>query len=115
MIGADGKGGIMNNTGSVQKKMRSDLKALMQDVEELVKATAEESHDGLGSLRRRIGQTLESAKLRLALEENALKDKSKQGAKVTAAYAQTHPWGVAGLAMGAVVILALLIWRQDLK
>jgi ElaB/YqjD/DUF883 family membrane-anchored ribosome-binding protein len=103
---------MYDSAGERYDKLRSDLKALTEDVEELIDASADQTNEGLGSLARRVRQTLESARRSLAEEERVLRVRWAHGAKKTAAYIQHRPWSVTGAGVGAVTILGLLIWRQ---
>lgn len=102
----------MSKAEIAREKLFSNLRALMEDVEELLKATAEQGGDGMSSLRERIVQTLESGKDTLAHGRKML-DKSKQGAEAAMTYAQENPWATLGIAVGAGVALACLLWSRS--
>ena len=50
------------NMTTVETKLASDLKAVVHDAEELLKATAGQAGEKLTELRGRLGTALESAK-----------------------------------------------------
>jgi len=56
----------MSRAEIASERLLANLKALLGDVEELVKATAEQTDDGVSSLRGRVFRTLESAKSTLS-------------------------------------------------
>ncbi len=106
----------MSRAEIARERLFGNLTALMEDVEELVKATAEQTDDGVSSLRERVFRTLESAKGTLSQGKNML-NTSRQGAEAAISYARDNPWAMAGVAVGATMALACLIWstctRQD--
>src|SRR5258707_6169434 len=64
----------MNRTEIARQRLSSNLKTLTEDVEELLKATAEQADDGLSSLRGQVRRTLQSIRDRLAPKEHVLKE-----------------------------------------
>lgn len=104
----------MSKAEIAREKLFSNLRALMEDVEELLKATAEQSGDGMSSLRERILQTLESGKGTLAQGKRIL-NTSKQGAEAAMTYAHENPWATLGIVMGAGVALACLLWGRSAR
>ena len=100
-------------TGMAKDKLVSDLKVLIDDVEELVKSTADQAGDSLSSLRQRIMQRLEEGKETLAQQQSVFTDMTKQAAKEAVDYAQKNPWGVLGVAVGIGLIIGLMLWSQE--
>ena len=86
----------------------------MEDVEELMKATAENADDGISSLRERIRERLVTAKNTLAQGKRVL-ETSRQEAEAAVSYAQENPWAMAGIAAGAAVALVGLLWSRCVK
>ena len=87
----------MSRAEIARERLFGNLTALMEDVEELVKATAEQTDDGVSSLRERVFRTLESAKGTLSQGKNML-NTSRQGAEAAISYARDNPWAMAGVA-----------------
>jgi ElaB/YqjD/DUF883 family membrane-anchored ribosome-binding protein len=101
----------MSRAEIARERLFANLKVLMEDVEELVKATAEQTDDGVSSLRERVFRTLESAKRTLSQGKNML-NTSRQSAEAAISYAQNNPWATAGIAAGAAMALACLVWSR---
>ena len=101
----------MSMAETARERLLGNLKALLGDVEELVKATAEQTDDRVSSLRGPVFHTLESAKNTLSQGKKAL-NSSRQNAQAAISYAQDNPWAIAGIAAGAVMALACLIWNK---
>jgi ElaB/YqjD/DUF883 family membrane-anchored ribosome-binding protein len=104
----------MNRAEIARERLFSNLKNLMGDVEELLKATAESADDSTSNLRDRLGATLESARGTLGNGKKIL-ETSKQGAEVAMSYAHENPWTTAGIATGAAVALGCVLWSRCAK
>ncbi|MEQ1773521.1 MAG: DUF883 family protein [Burkholderiales bacterium] len=86
-------------------KLVTDIKVLVHDAEELVKATAAETGDKVVELRRRMQQTVNDVKPHIVRLETAVIDKVKPAAIAADQYVHTHPWP----AIGASALVGLLI------
>ncbi len=95
-----------------REQLVADLKVLMADVEELVKATASQSGDKIAEVRSRIQHAAAELRPRLAQAEAVLKDKAKIAAATTDDYVHDHPWTAMGVSAGVGLIVGLLIGRR---
>ena len=99
--------------GEVSKeKLMQDLRVVVADAEELLRATAGQAGDKVASARERIQESLASAKERLVAAEHAVVEKTKQAAKATDDYVHENPWKAVGIAAGAGLIVGMLISRN---
>ena len=64
----------MTRAEIARQRLLSNLKTLTEDVEELMKATAEQADDGLSSLRGQVRRTLQSIRHQLIQKEDILKE-----------------------------------------
>lgn len=94
------------------EKLATDLKILMADVEELVKATASQSGDKIAEVRGRIQQAAAELRPRLAQAEALLKDKAKVAVASADDYVHARPWTAIGVSAGIGLIIGLLISRR---
>ena len=99
--------------GVPREKLVSDLKVLIDDVEELVKATAEQAGDSLSSLRQRLAQRLEEGRETLSEQQKVVGDVTRQATRGAVDYAQQNPWSVIGVALGIGLIIGLILWSQE--
>lgn len=98
--------------GEVSKeKLMQDLRVVVADAEELLRATAGQAGEKVAAARERIEENLLAAKERLAAAEQALVAKTKQAAKATDEYVHENPWKAVGIAAGAGLIVGMLISR----
>jgi len=95
-----------------KQKLVSDMKVVVADAEEILRATAGVAGDKMGDLRERFGERLRDAKLRLADAEAALVDRTKAAARATDDYVHENPWRAVGVAAGIGLLLGVIIGRR---
>ena len=95
-----------------KQKLVSDLKVVISDTEELLRATAGSACDKVGELRERIGLRLRDAKERLIDLEVAVVDKTKAAARATDDFVHEEPWKAVGVAAALGLALGVLIGRR---
>jgi ElaB/YqjD/DUF883 family membrane-anchored ribosome-binding protein len=91
---------MSSKTEAARERLLEHLKTLVEDIEELLKATAEESGDGISRLRDRLLGSLEQGKRTLRQGKKMLQA-SRDGAETAISYAQENPWAVFGIVIGA--------------
>jgi len=98
--------------GDVSKeKLMQDLRVVVADAEELLRATAGQAGDKVASARERIQESLVVAKERIVAAEEAVVEKTKQAAKATDEYVHENPWKAVGIAAGVGLVVGMLISR----
>jgi ElaB/YqjD/DUF883 family membrane-anchored ribosome-binding protein len=95
-----------------KEKLVSDMKLVIADAEEILRATANQAGEKVGELRVRIQERLRDAKIRLQDAEAALVDKTKAAARATDDFVHEHPWQAVGVAAAIGLALGVLIGRR---
>lgn len=95
-----------------KEKLVTDLKILVADTEELLRATASQAGEKAAAARERIQRSLAGAKVKLAETERVLVDKTREAARATDQYVHDNPWAAVGVAAGIGFVLGLLIGRR---
>ena len=95
-----------------KEKLVADLKVVVSDAEELLRATASQAGEKVSAARERIQASLATAKVKLAEAERALLEKSKLAAKAADEYVRENPWQAVGIAAAAGLVLGVLISRR---
>lgn len=95
-----------------KQKLMDDLSAVVNDAEELLKATASQTGERITAVRARAEESLRSAKGRLDEAQVALVDKAKEAAKEADEFAHENPWKTAGIAAAIGLLLGALITRR---
>ena len=100
------------STDASKDKLVADLKVVVSDAEELLRATASQAGEKVSAARERIQASLASAKVKLSEAERAALEKAKEAAKATDEFVHDHPWKAVGIAAGAGLLLGLLLGRR---
>ena len=95
-----------------KEKLVSDLKVVISDTEELLRATAGAAGEKVGDLRERLAIRLRDTKERIVDLEVALVDKTKAAARATDDYVNDNPWQAVGIAAGVGLLLGIIIGRR---
>ncbi len=95
-----------------KEKLVADLKVVVADAEELLRATASAAGEKAAVARERIQASLATAKVKLTEAERALLEQSKLAAKAADEYVREHPWQAVGIAAAAGLVLGVLISRR---
>ncbi|HTD91382.1 MAG TPA: DUF883 family protein [Burkholderiales bacterium] len=94
------------------ERLVSDVKILVKDTEELVRATASQAGEKIVDLRNRAQEAVTNLKPQLAKLESAVVDKAKTTATATDAYIRENPWTAVGVSAGIGLVIGLLIGRR---
>jgi len=98
--------------GDVSKeKLVHDLRVVVTDAEELLRATAGQAGEKVAVARERIQENLAAAKARLVVAEEAALAKTRQAAIATDEYVHENPWRAVGIGAGVGLIIGMLISR----
>jgi len=97
---------------STTDKLVSDLKNLIGDAEELLRATTSQAGEKIAVARQRIEQSLVEGKRALADAEQVVLDRSKEYAETAEEYVRENPWAAVGIAAGLGLLFGLLMRRS---
>jgi ElaB/YqjD/DUF883 family membrane-anchored ribosome-binding protein len=103
----------MTSTQDVSKdKLVADLKIVVADAEELLRATASQAGEKVSVARERIQASLATARVKLVEAERVLAERTRQAAKVADDYVRENPWQAVGIAAALGLVLGVLISRR---
>ncbi len=94
-----------------KEKLAMDLRTVVSDTEELLRATADQAGEKAASLRERAQANLTVAKARLHETERAMIERTRVAAQATDEYVHENPWYAVGVAAGVGLLLGMLIGR----
>jgi ElaB/YqjD/DUF883 family membrane-anchored ribosome-binding protein len=94
-----------------REKLASDFRALIDDVEELLRATANQTGESAKELRGRLEKKLEEGKRVLSEQQKVFLEKAEEARISTEAYVRENPWSTVGIAAGVGLVLGLLLRR----
>ncbi len=93
-------------------KLVADMKVVIADAEELLKATASAAGDKVSAARARMEDSLRTARIKVAEAQEVVVDKAKAAARATDDYVHANPWRAVGIAAGVGLIVGMLISRR---
>lgn len=99
----------MSDSAVTREKLAADLRAVIDDTEELLKATAGQAGEKIHAARARAEETLRTARARLVELGEAGAEKAKAAAKATDVYVHENPWQAVGVAAGVGFLLGWLL------
>jgi ElaB/YqjD/DUF883 family membrane-anchored ribosome-binding protein len=99
----------MNTPG---EKLAADIRVLVQDAEELVKATAAETGAKVVELRQHMQRSAQEVRSNLHRIESVVIEKAKPSAVAADQYVRAHPWTVIGIAAMAGLVIGMLASRR---
>lgn len=102
----------VNSTFDVSRdKLAQDLRTVVADTEDLLRATADQTGEKVAALRERAQANLTLAKARLVETEQAVLERTRVAAQATDEYVHENPWYAVGVAAGVGLLLGMLIGR----
>jgi ElaB/YqjD/DUF883 family membrane-anchored ribosome-binding protein len=102
----------MNDNPANRDKLVQDMKVVIADAEDLLRATANQAGEKIAVARERIEDSLHQAKVKLAEAEAMVTERARQAARYTDEYVHENPWRAIGVAAGIGLLLGLLISRR---
>ena len=93
-------------------KIVTDMKVLMGDMEELIKATAAQTGEKFAEARGKAQLALQDAKIALSRAEAAAAEQAKVAARAVDQSVHQHPWSVLGVSAAIAFAIGLLIGRR---
>lgn len=95
-----------------QDKLMEDLRKVVDDAEELLEATANQTGERIAAARARAEESLKAAKAGFAEAQTAVLAKTKAAATVTDDYVRANPWQALGIGTAVGLVIGLLIARR---
>lgn len=105
----------MDTAGRVdaaRERASREMRALMQDAEEMLAAASRHGGEQLSAVRDRLERSLSAAKAGLSDAEQAVVERARRTARETDEYVHDHPWTAVGVGAGIGLLLGLLIARR---
>lgn len=95
-------------TSQANERLAADIKLLVRDAEELLKATAGDAGEKLKEVRGRLAKAVESVKT----ATEYVQDKTVQTAKAADETIREHPYESIGIAFGVGLLVGFLVGRR---
>ncbi|MEO8003499.1 MAG: DUF883 family protein [Betaproteobacteria bacterium] len=102
----------MKSTEISTDKLMEDLRMVVTDAEELLRATAGHAGEKVAAARERAGQSIDAAKARISQAGYAAADQTRIAARATDDYVHDNPWTAVGVAAAVGIVLGVLMSRK---
>lgn len=102
----------VNELNRSKVKIVDDFKAIVNDAEALLQATAHVSGEGFSAERAKFTEKLKYAKVRLVEAEQRVVEKAKQAAQATDHYVHDNPWTAVGVAAAVGMLIGFLAAKR---
>lgn len=94
------------------ERLADDLRRVIADAEELLRATAGEAGEAIAAARARMQDRLESAKSGLGPLGAEAEEQARAALRAADGYVRDKPWQAVGIAALAGIALGLLVGRR---
>jgi ElaB/YqjD/DUF883 family membrane-anchored ribosome-binding protein len=101
----------MRMDGETKDRLVDDLKSLIADAEELLRATTNQAGEAVAAARQKIERSLIEGKKALSDAEQMVIQRSKEAADIADDYVRENPWSAIGIAAGVGLLVGLLMRR----
>lgn len=101
----------MSSEASIDRLIR-DLRAVVEDADALLRATAGEAGEKVQQARSRAEQTVRAARERLSGLERDVAQASREAAQQADRYVHEKPWQAVATAAGIALIIGLILGRR---
>ena len=102
----------MNDNPASRDRLVQDMRTVISDAEDLLRATANQAGEKIAVARERIQDSIHQAKVKLAEAEALVTERARQAARYTDEYVHENPWRAIGVAAGIGLLLGLLMARR---
>jgi ElaB/YqjD/DUF883 family membrane-anchored ribosome-binding protein len=92
-------------------KLLDDLKAVVSDAEELLRATAGQAGEKMSEARSRAEASVRAARKRMSEMQDDVLAQTKEMAEDADEYVRKNPWHAVGIAAAAGIIVGLMLRR----
>ena len=102
----------MRSASSCADRLMSDLRAVLEDAEALLSATAGQAGEKIQRARERATETVKVARERLGDAQEQVVKQAKYAAKQTDDFVHDNPWQAVGIAAGVAFLIGVLVSRR---
>lgn len=103
---------VRTNSAAPRDMLMEDLRHVVADAEELLRATATQAGEGAAFARAHIQDSLKAAKARLLEARGGVIERAREAANITDQYAHDNPWKLIGVSAVAGAVIGMLIARR---
>lgn len=93
-------------------KLMQDMRVVVTDAEDLLKATAGQTGERVEKIRARTEESLRTARNRLQIAGKAVQEGATEAVQTVDDQVHKNPWTAVGVAAGVGLVLGILLGRR---
>jgi ElaB/YqjD/DUF883 family membrane-anchored ribosome-binding protein len=93
-------------------KLMKDLRAVVVDTEDLIKATAGQTGEGIEKLRARAEESLRNARTRVQAASHDVQAAAQDGMHKVDSQVRANPWAAVAIAAAIGLVMGILLGRK---
>jgi len=101
-----------NDLGRTKERVASDLHRLINDTEELLRATTDYSRRRIPAATARVSKRLDALKDSLADTPERARNGYKRASAATSTFVRTNPWSTVGIVIAVGVLIGFIGTRR---
>jgi ElaB/YqjD/DUF883 family membrane-anchored ribosome-binding protein len=94
------------------EKMMQDMRLVVTDFEDLLKATAGQTGERIDKIRAKAEESLRTARNRMEVAGKAVQESATEAARTVDQQVRSNPWTAVGIAAGVGLVLGILLGRR---
>jgi ElaB/YqjD/DUF883 family membrane-anchored ribosome-binding protein len=94
------------------EKMMQDMRLVVADFEDLLKATAGQTGERIDKIRAKAEESLRTARNRMQVAGKAVQVSATEAARTVDEQVRSNPWTAVGIAAGVGLVLGILLGRR---
>ena len=102
----------LNEISAASEHVMKNVRGFVDGAEELLRATAHFSGEGLAAARARVAEQVDELRQTMGDARDYARDKARRAAVTTDQYVRHNPWQAVGIAMAAGVAIGFLARRR---
>lgn len=94
------------------EKLMQDMRLVVTDAEDLLKATAGQTGERIEKVRARAEESVRAARNRLQIAGKAMQESAAEAAHTVNEQVHQNPWTAVGIAAGMGLLVGILLGRR---
>ncbi len=94
------------------EKLMQDMRVVVADAEDLLKATAGQTGERIEKIRARAEESLRTARNRLQIAGKAMQETATEAVRTVDDQVHRNPWTAVGVAAGVGLVLGIILGRR---
>ncbi len=94
------------------EKLMQDMRVVVADAEDLLKATAGQTGERIEKIRARAEESLRTARNRMQITGKAVQESATEAVRTVDDQVQKNPWTAVGIAAGVGLVLGIILGRR---